>query len=616
MKPTSTLCLLLTLATALLSAAGAPTPPAWSYFVSPSGSDENDGSLAKPFQTLAHAQQMVRAVRANQTGDIVVTLRGGTYPLAATLAFTPADSGGNGHDIVYRGYPGEKPVISGGKTVTGWTLHDAGKNIWQAQVGVTDNFRQIYVNGSKAIRARSKDGMGLKPTADGYQTRDKAFESFRDIDGLEVVTKRRPWTEGRFPITSFKDGELVGEIASQNLGTNVDKIKVRADSEVADDPTDAPGDNPTDKTVDDPKDKTRSRPYHPLWLENAYEFLDKPGYWYLDRKTHTLYYIPRAGEDMKKSVVEVPVLEQLIRLDGKAAAPVGNLRFEGLGFRLSNWMAPSQGLPNNQANLGGPQINAALDCTGARKVQVSRCTFSQLGGDGVTFRTASQSDKVDRCEFHDICATAIECGDCSPATEALSAGSGDIVGGITVSNCTIHDIGTEYPAACAVLLGFVQACTIEHNEIYHVPYSGISLGSHSKVEFPFVRDSRILCNRIHDHMRQLSDGGGIYTLAFQKGGLIAGNYIYDQRHPFGEIYLDDSSANWTVRGNVCKAGGGALWLLCKGSHNVMDGNFVNKSNAYEKSPTSKTKNTTVVKEGAWPSEADAIMKSAGVVPEK
>jgi len=499
-------------------------------YVSPSGSDTNDGSAGKPFQTLARAQNALRNLPAKATNDIVIWLRGGDYRLASTLTFSPADSGGNGHLVIYRAAKGEKPILNGGKTVTGWTVHDPAKNIWQAQVTGADNFRQLYVNGTKATRARSKGNMGLKPGPSGYTTGDISLQGYGNPTDMEVVSQRRPWTQGRSPITAIAGGEI-------SIGGHT--------------------------------------PHPALWIENAYEFMDKPGNWYLNRKSHTVFYIPRPGEDMKTAVIEAPVLEQLIRVDGKADAPVSNLRFEGLALRMSNWLQPGTGggLPDNQANQMEPPVKAAIELAGARNVVVGHCSFSDLGGNGIDLNEACQKDAVFRCDFHDIAASAVQCGSGSDKAAALPLGSGDIVSGIVISNCTIHNIGTDYPAACALFLGHVQSCTVEHNEIHAVPYTGISLGwGHSEKKVESSTGNRILSNKIYDHMRSLSDGGGIYCLAYQSGGLISGNYIYGQHHAFADIYLDDGSTNWMVKSNVCKtAGGAALWLLHKGSnHRVED----------------------------------------------
>ncbi len=138
-----------------------------SFYVSPSGSDTNPGTLGLPFQSVAKARDVVRTVNGNMTGDIVVCLRGGTYQFPSTLQLGPQDSGTNGYEVVYQAYPGETPILSGGTNVTGWTLYDSGKNIYRASVGTSCYSRQLYVNGVRATRARSSDGMSWTKVADG-----------------------------------------------------------------------------------------------------------------------------------------------------------------------------------------------------------------------------------------------------------------------------------------------------------------------------------------------------------------------------------------------------------------------------------------------------------------
>ena len=47
-------------------------------------------------------------------------MRGGKYFLNETLVFTSADSGTQESPIVYAAYPGEKPILSGGRKISGW----------------------------------------------------------------------------------------------------------------------------------------------------------------------------------------------------------------------------------------------------------------------------------------------------------------------------------------------------------------------------------------------------------------------------------------------------------------------------------------------------------------
>ena len=59
------------------------------------------------------------------------------------------------------------------------------------------------------------------------------------------------------------------------------------------------------------------------YLENALELLDQPGEWYLDRKTGTLSYWPRPGEDMTNPQVFAPVLQQFLIVGERRRNPCG-----------------------------------------------------------------------------------------------------------------------------------------------------------------------------------------------------------------------------------------------------------------------------------------------------
>ncbi|MEH0418345.1 hypothetical protein [Streptomyces sp. B21-083] len=71
------------------------------FYVDPSGgSDSNSGtSTTSAFKTIEKARNAVRTVNSAMSGDIVVNLRGGTYPLTSPVDFTTADSGRPSSDI-------------------------------------------------------------------------------------------------------------------------------------------------------------------------------------------------------------------------------------------------------------------------------------------------------------------------------------------------------------------------------------------------------------------------------------------------------------------------------------------------------------------------------------
>jgi hypothetical protein len=112
----------------------------------------------------------------------------------------------------------------------------------------------------------------------------------------------------------------------------------------------------------------------------------------------------------------------------------------------------------------------------------------------------------------------------------------------------------EYHGGVGIWTGYVANTLIAHNELENLPYSGISngwgWGSQS-----YAGQNRITSNLIHDHMRLLHDGGGIYSNGAQgtslaTGELIDSNVVYNQAHPYGAIYLDDGSQYVTVTNNL------------------------------------------------------------------
>src|SRR5215472_1518788 len=115
-------------------------------YVSPTGNDSAAGTLAAPFATVNRARLAVQALLPGRTTPITVALRGGTYYMAAPLAFTAADSGTASAPVTYEAYPGEIPVLSGAVRLNNWIV---------ALPTATQNFEQLYVNGQRRYRPRT-----------------------------------------------------------------------------------------------------------------------------------------------------------------------------------------------------------------------------------------------------------------------------------------------------------------------------------------------------------------------------------------------------------------------------------------------------------------------------
>ncbi|MCA9006650.1 MAG: right-handed parallel beta-helix repeat-containing protein, partial [Planctomycetaceae bacterium] len=74
-----------------------------------------------------------------------VVIQAGTYFITEPLVFTPEDSGTASAPITYEAAPGSRPVISGGKPITGFKLESDGT--WSVNVDPNWKFEQLWVNG-------------------------------------------------------------------------------------------------------------------------------------------------------------------------------------------------------------------------------------------------------------------------------------------------------------------------------------------------------------------------------------------------------------------------------------------------------------------------------------
>jgi len=535
---------------------------ATTYYAAPGGSDTNPGTGAQPFKTLAKARDAVRNVNALMTEDIVVNLRGGAYVFQEPLRFDARDSGNGGHKVVYKAVEGEMPVISGGKPVTGWTRD--GDKRWKAKVDVAD-LRQLYVNGVRAQRARGPAPEGMDRYGDlaffdadaGHTAPGEAMADWRNQGDIELGYYNS-WGHMICKVKSItRDGAGSVKISMLQpwfmLCSRKEGVQIKL----------------------------------PNYIENAFELLDDPGEWYLDKPAKTLYYIPREGEGMATAAVVAPALETLVELRGTLDEPVHDIRFEGLTFADATWLAPNCiGHADEQANFTFAATNifgrdknlvnvhneylkspANVVLHAAKAIRFERCTFTRLGGAGLDIEGGSQDNVVAGCRFHDISGSAIQIGDVlspdhHPEDPRL------VVQGNQVTNCLIEHVGVEFQDSIGVFGGYVRDTVIAHNEIRDLPYSGVSVGwgwgeedagggAYQVIPYLYSTptpsgNNRIENNHIHDVMLLRNDGGGIYTLGNQRGTVIRGNHIHDNNKGGGPggIYLDEGSGSIEITGNA------------------------------------------------------------------
>jgi hypothetical protein len=525
------------------------------YYVAPAprGDDTHDGSAAAPFASLDRARRAVRAHLAaqEQRSEIVVEIAAGVYELAAPLRFEAADSGRNGHDVVYRAAPGAEVVVSGGRCIGGWQ-HDSA-NGFSAAVGADVDFRQLWIDGRRATRART-------PNAG----RTLALPSEKQSDGFDLprellagVTIRPNDVELSVLIAWMHKRLRLARVAETDRAETVRAV-------IAEPEWDAITKQPQGDRV------YVGRRY---WLENAPEFLDAPGEFYLDRTHGVVRYLPRPDEDLARAEIVRPELENLVVLDGRLDAPVQHLRFEGLTFAYTGWTRPNRfGFVDVQANSLVPadpaaavdaqyrhhqrkdRVPAAFQAFTADLIVIRGCRFARLGGTGVMFAHGGDDNVIEGNSFFDVAAGGIEIGE-----EAARPNSPRLFPRRNrVANNFLAHIGEDYFGSVAILGYYTDASVIAHNEIVNVPYTAISQGWGWGTP-PAPGDSRantITHNVVSNYMRRLDDGGGIYTTDALPGSEIAHNVVAHMRPPDvhtkagGAIYLDQFTSGVHVHDNL------------------------------------------------------------------
>ncbi|MEA1952737.1 MAG: right-handed parallel beta-helix repeat-containing protein [Planctomycetota bacterium] len=508
--------------------------------VSPSGSDKNPGTEAKPFQTIQRARDEVRKVNRNMSGDIEVMLRGGTYQLGKKLVFDSRDGGTDEYKVTYRAFPEEKVVISGGRRLWGWKPADDG--MWTLDLPEVRSgswwFRQLFADGERMPRGRyPRTGyLKIKNRSSDFKTLE--FEQpLPDIDlggrDAEVVVIEN-WSIAREIIDSSSANSLKARTPVGWLGHSA----------------------------------CLPKPGMSAFLEHSLSFVKKPGQWYLNRANGRLHYKAAEGENPNRRQFVAPALEQLVKIEGSRREPVRNLHFRDIRFAHAAWKMPRIGYAGIQACYYGKTLSdgiafaasVAIELTRAEDCSLRGCRLSSVGGSGLGLGAGCRRNKIVGCEIADIGGNGLMVG-YMPKKQPHSTDWSDLrdaPAGNEISNCYVHHCGATLFGGVGIFDAMTQDTRIAHNEVAHLPYTGISTGYIWNTAPTSQKNCLIACNHVHDVMELLYDGGTLYTLGFQPGSIIRDNLMHGVRrskHSFGHapnngIFFDQGSKGFLVSGNV------------------------------------------------------------------
>jgi len=586
------------------------------FFVAPNGNDKWSGTLESPnaaksdgpFATLERAQKAVHDARKGNA-PITVMLRGGIYFLRGPWNLGRGDSGSANAPVVYAAYPGEKPIISGGRLITGWS--NSSGNVWTVKLNSSEyrNFEALFFNDERRYRPRT--------TEDGYLYIERPVISqersefcnqppFHEGQGPGPMPgggnrqQRGPGGGGGFGgPRHFPGGPGMGRGPGGGRGRGpggggggegfvcFDRFYYKGDDIQPNYHSMALG----DVEVLDFEKWTMSRlrlksvdtsehiaymtgptfpgaqisgffANHRYLLDNVKEALKRPGQWYLDRCTDppscsnsdgtwTLTYLAKPGEDPNKMEVIVPQVPQLIVAQG-----LQYVTFKGLTFSHDNWFPGPEGLGDFQ---GGPRVPGALSFDSSSHIVFDGVIVDHIQAWGIDFFNASNYNQVINSALYDVGYGMVRIG-----RRTNNGDTDDSVPGFnTVENCVMAGGGRVIPSGIGtgVWSGNAHNGTITHNDMYDFYNGAIRVGFKLNISDGVgnAHDNMVSFNRVWQLGQGVtSDMAGIYLAnSDTKGNQVLNNVIHDVVHDPGPggyggegLYFDQGASNILAKNNL------------------------------------------------------------------
>ena len=538
--------------------------PRADFCVAPGGDDAGPGTVERPFATLPRARDAVRAkIAKGLEAGVLVLVRGGVYRVAEPVVFGPEDGGTGNRAVTYAAWPGETPVLSGGRAIAAWKAEG---DVWKAAMpdvkAGTWTFRELFVGGQRRPRARHpNDGfLRVAKVVDrrhAFQFGEGDLPALGEAGEAELLLLH-DWSVSRNPIASV-------DAATRTLTTR--------------------------DAVGGPSDFWNIDGFEPnprYLVENHPALLDAPGEWYLDRAAGVLSYRPMPGEKIEGFEAIAPVAPQLIVVRGSAdgAKPVRNLHFAGLALEHAAWMpaggryaggqacfhwsGPGKDVPKDQA---WQAVTPAVLFEMAEGCTLKGCTLARLGGSGLWFGRACHGCRFSRGRVTDVSGNGIMIG------EGQTREGRDVATGNVVEHSIIEACGVQYFGAVGAWVGLAAGNAISHNEIARHPYTGVSVGWMWNPSPTPCKGNRVEYNNIHHCMQTLSDGGGIYTLGWQPGAALRGNWIHDIPRNAGRaesngMFIDEGSTDLAIEGNLIHGTDRSPFRFHQAGKNLVKGNVV------------------------------------------
>ncbi len=500
-------------------------------YVATDGNDSASGSIDTPLATLTAARDHIRKMKAAGNlpdGGVTISVRGGEYVLDKPLVIGAEDAGTAETPIVYRGYPGEKVVLLGGRVVkdfrpvTDPAIKKRLSDKAAPQVRMVD-LRASGITGYENINPKDGSTMDLFYNQE-FMTMAQYPDTGSWLTVKEVPIDRNNLIVGD-PRSRDADGNTWGQHSARLLYD--DKRPQSWDPSAADnlilhgywywdwsDGFQEISGIDTGKGILYIKEPFHFYGYRAgqrFYFRNVLEALDSPGEWYIDRVNGVLYFWPPTPLEEGRAIVSV-LEKPIVQLDSTAFVTVRNFQFEGA--RGTAFMI----------NAGSNNLIAA-------------CDIINTGGTAVVIQGGTRNG-VAGCNISQV------------ATGCISLNGGErkslTPGENYADNNDLHHFNRVNRIGPAVNLHGVGNM-LSHNKIHDAPHAAVYFyGNENILEY----------NEVYNVALETGDVGGFYMGRDWtcRGNIIRYNYFHHIHGPghggARPVYLDDWASATTIEGNI------------------------------------------------------------------
>ncbi len=492
-------------------------------YVAPDGDDSADGSIENPLATFAAAKEKAKELG----GNLTVYFRGGEYFIKDTVVFDETDA----ENVVYAAYPGETPVFSGSKPVTGWSETTVnGVTAWVADYPYENNTIAFY-KGDKALstpRYPAEENL-LTVTDPVYVSSSYGtlpinpddIPEFSKMDDVFVGLYPANWDEYIFPIARLdrEAGELdvFGSVSSYDTNTR-------------------------------------------YYFDNVFEALDAPGECYLDTAERKVYYIPQTGDVIDGFTLNAGITKFFIE-----AKNADGISFNGLSFTETlNEIIPYK------YEQGGRRLPNLITFTDCDNIVFDSCVFFKIGLPAMAYLGECDKCTVNNCEFYEIAGNVLKLDQ----TDA-----GVVPSDFTLTNNLVKGYGQFYHLCDGIMIGRCHRALIDRNTVSEGYYTTFSIGRTWEHADNWT-DNIIIT---HNHIFNIGTGivndmGAIYLLGEQPGTVVAYNLIHDLTDSCG-IYPDQGNSYVRINHNfLYNIDGAGITMTGSSDDMVVENNIVLFSN--------------------------------------